>query len=321
MTDIADPPLRVCLVLTAYNHAAWVREACDAALQQDYSPLDIIFSDDASTDDSFKIMTEVAARYTGPHRIRLNRNAENLGLIRHVNALHAMADADLLVAAAGDDISLPQRVSAIVAAFHRSNGTAYAFHSSVTTIDAAGSPTGLRRPPLTDDHPDPAEWMTSMATLIGATEALTRPLFDVFGPITEQDAYEDLVLAFRAMLLGGLHFIDTPLVQYRENVGMSSQFRRQSHHDGLRARLTLEPAVLRQRQRDCLMVGRHALAARLTREAAGRQLLLRIELAEISAHDALRAAARSGLWKHWLKGYRRRLKRWAKMRWRTSENR
>lgn len=39
----ADTPLRVCLLVTAYNHAAWVREACEAALQQDYGPLDIIF--------------------------------------------------------------------------------------------------------------------------------------------------------------------------------------------------------------------------------------------------------------------------------------
>lgn len=143
----ADTPLRVCLLVTAYNHAAWVREACEAALQQDYGPLDIIFSDDASSDDSYKIMTEVAAGYAGPHRVRLNRNAENLGLIRHVNALQTMADADLLVASAGDDISLPQRVSTLVAAYHQHRGTAYSFHSSVITMDAAGHDTGLCRPP------------------------------------------------------------------------------------------------------------------------------------------------------------------------------
>lgn len=316
----ADTPLRVCLLVTAYNHAAWVREACEAALQQDYGPLDIIFSDDASSDDSYKIMTEVAAGYAGPHRVRLNRNAENLGLIRHVNALQTMADADLLVASAGDDISLPQRVSTLVAAYHQHRGTAYSFHSSVITMDAAGHDTGLCRPPLTDDHPDPADWMNAMATLIGATQALTRPLFEVFGPITEQDAYEDLVLAFRAMLLGGLHFIDTPLLRYRENVGMSSRLIKRDHRQWLHRRLRLEPAVLRQRQLDCLTVGRHDLAAALAREAAGRTLTLRIELGLIGGRDALGAAAQCR-WRYWLKGYRRRLRHWAGSLWSPSGHR
>lgn len=169
-------------------------------------------------------------------------------------------------------------------------------------------------PALTDDHPDPADWMNAMATLIGATQALTRPLFEVFGPITEQDAYEDLVLAFRAMLLGGLHFIDTPLLRYRENVGMSSRLIKRDHRQWLHRRLRLEPAVLRQRQLDCLTVGRHDLAAALAREAAGRTLTLRIELGLIGGRDALGAAAQCR-WRYWLKGYRRRLRRWAGSLW------
>ena len=34
---------RVVFVLLAYNQARWVRQACEAALNQDYQPLDIIF--------------------------------------------------------------------------------------------------------------------------------------------------------------------------------------------------------------------------------------------------------------------------------------
>lgn len=309
---------RVVFVLLAYNQAPWVRQACEAALNQDYQPLDIIFSDDASSDETFAIMRAVAADYRGPHRVWLNRNPQNLGLIRHVNTLHALADADLLVAAAGDDISLPNRTTTLVRAFQDAAGAAHSFHSAVQTIDQAGRITcPLLRPHLTDDHPDPAQWQGRMATLIGATHAWTRPLFERFGPITEPDAYEDLVLAYRAMLLGGLRYIDTPLVQYREGVGMSSP----AHRDPVQAlqrRLRLEPAVLRQRQQDCRTLGRKSLARTLGREAAGRQLMLGLELGSERPGARLIPALRKGLWRYWLRGCRKRLKHWMRARRRVS---
>lgn len=258
------PPPRVCFVLVAYNQAQWVRQACEAALNQDYSPLEIIFSDDASTDDTFEIMSTIVQAYSGPHHVRLNRNAKNLGLINHINRLQTLANADLLIGAAGDDISLPHRTRRLVEAFQQSGGQAYSFHSSVNIIDGGGEASRIWRPPLTDNHPDPTVWMTSMATLIGATQAWARPLFDRFGPITETLAYEDLVLAYRAMLLGGLRYLDEPLVHYRENIGLSTQHIRQLTPLKAKIRkLSVRLAVLNQRRRDCLKVGRRSLARSL----------------------------------------------------------
>jgi len=72
--------------------------------------LEIILSDDASTDRTFDIMKEMAAVYHAPHTIILNRNPRNLGLCGHVNKIfYEIATGAWLVAAAGDDISLPER--------------------------------------------------------------------------------------------------------------------------------------------------------------------------------------------------------------------
>lgn len=299
---------RVVFVLVAYNQARWVRQACEAALNQDYSPLEILFSDDASTDDTFAIMQAVADDYRGPHRLRLNRNTQNLGLIHHVNHLHELADADLLVVAAGDDISLPTRTSALVQAFRAAAGRAYSFHSAVQTIDEQGQVTGLWRPPLTELQPDPAHWMTSMSTLIGASHAWTRELFTSFGPICQQGAYEDLVLAYRAMLLGGLQYLDTPLVQYRQNIGLASGPRGLSRYDRLMRSLNLKIAVFEQRRLDCLTVGRGDLATSLAETVAGLQLRRDILLKQCDLLTSLRTARQGGLVPTWLRAHAERVR-------------
>ena len=88
----ASRPL-VTLFVMAYRQERFVRAAVEGALAQTYSPLEIILSDDNSPDGAFAIMEEMAAAYDGPHRIRLNRNPANLGIVGHVNRLAALATA------------------------------------------------------------------------------------------------------------------------------------------------------------------------------------------------------------------------------------
>ena len=78
------PPL-VTFLLIAYNQEKYIEDACLAALSQKYNFMEIIFSDDCSTDNTYKIMEGIVRRYTGPHKIILNRNDVNLGLIKHIN--------------------------------------------------------------------------------------------------------------------------------------------------------------------------------------------------------------------------------------------
>src|SRR5260370_29744892 len=124
-------PVKVTLFLYAFNQEAYIEEACRAALAQTYSPLEIMFSDDCSSDKTFTIMSEIASHYSGPHTVLLNRNETNLGLIGHVNKSFELSSGELIVAAAGDDISLPDRVSEIVDAYERSGRSALLFHSKV----------------------------------------------------------------------------------------------------------------------------------------------------------------------------------------------
>ena len=98
------------LFITSYNQEAYVGAAIDGAFAQTYAPLEIVMSDDASADRTFEIMREKAAAYRGPHRIVLNRNEKNLGIVPHVEKVMSLASGEIIVENAGDDVSVPHRV-------------------------------------------------------------------------------------------------------------------------------------------------------------------------------------------------------------------
>src|SRR4051812_34720579 len=69
----------VTFALFAYNHERFIRKAVDGALAQTYQPLEIIISDDCSTDRTFEIAQGMASAYNGAHKVVVNRNPKNLG--------------------------------------------------------------------------------------------------------------------------------------------------------------------------------------------------------------------------------------------------
>src|SRR3954464_9261148 len=103
--------------VAAFNQEAFVRHAVESALAQTYSPLEVILSDDCSSDRTFEIMQKIAAEYHGPHQVIMNRNPVRQSLGGHLNRIVAIARGELIVGAAGDDISLLDRTVAIYEAW------------------------------------------------------------------------------------------------------------------------------------------------------------------------------------------------------------
>lgn len=112
----ADRPL-VTFALFAYNQEEYIREAVEGAFNQTYEPLEIILSDDFSSDRTFEIIEEMVSTYKGPHKIRVNQTRENSGLANHINQVSMLCSGTYVVFAAGDDISIPSRVEKIVSVF------------------------------------------------------------------------------------------------------------------------------------------------------------------------------------------------------------
>ncbi|MGH8232710.1 MAG: glycosyltransferase [Rhodanobacteraceae bacterium] len=220
MTD-ADHPL-VTFALIAYNQEAFISQAVEAVLTQTYSPLEIILSDDASSDATATVIHAMATTYRGHHKVRVNINDRNLGVGAHVNKIFELAQGELLVLAAGDDISLPSRAERTVAHWLSQHRRPDALYCDASAIDAEGNQVGSPHPALRGMDGRAALMIgfrhPNRLLVLGACSAYTPRLYKRFGPLLDSLPIEDVPLAVRASLLGGIHCINEPLVRYRRNV-------------------------------------------------------------------------------------------------------
>lgn len=93
---------RVSVVVTNYNHAAYVQAAVGSALGQTTPPLEVLVIDDGSTDDS----RERLAQFTTDSRVRLRFQA-NQGIVASRNRGLREAQGDWVVFLDSDDELLP----------------------------------------------------------------------------------------------------------------------------------------------------------------------------------------------------------------------
>jgi len=212
-----DRPL-LTFALFAYNQERFIGKAIEGAFSQSYLRLEIILSDDCSADRTFDIMKQMAATYNGPHKVILNRNDKNLGIGEHINRIMQIAEGELIVGAAGDDISLPARTEKIYKAWRTDNCEAYSIYSSVNMIDENGKVIGLlsnTEAPVNYSLIDRVKRMSP--DVIGCSHAWHKDVFLTFGPLLQDIVYEDRVISFRSALLGKIISIDEPLVLYRQH--------------------------------------------------------------------------------------------------------
>lgn len=240
MTNKSQP--FISFLVLAYNQREFIREAVEGAFAQQCVPMEIILSDDCSTDETFAIMQEMAKAYSGPHEIVVRHNESNLGLINHINSVFQIARGEWIVVAAGDDISMPNRVEQIVRVIEE-----YPDINMVSSALIAMDDQGNRKSEScvfqTEDGVEPSKvFITGMTELIndkaprvhGATLAYSRKLIEAFSPMPGNAVYEDAIFRFRSALLGTKAHINQPLVLYRTHPGQTtniySQFGRKLYY-------------------------------------------------------------------------------------------
>ena len=206
-------------VVTTYNIEQFVREAVECAFAQTYSPLEIILSDDCSTDGTFEIMKEMAAAYSGPHKIILNRNETNLGITRHMNKAYLeLAHGEIIIAAHGDDTSVPQRTQ-ISYDYLNTHPDVTAVSLSMESINSNGEKLG------TDDACVKEVKIYDFdkgGNIPAPSRAFYKKVMTVFGPLADDCPTEDELITTRALMLGKNAFLPEIGVYYRKHSGSSS---------------------------------------------------------------------------------------------------
>jgi len=162
-------------------------------------------------------MREEVSGYGGPHKVVLNRNAQNLGLAGNNNRAWELSSGEFIVMQAGDDLSLPARTTELVNAWQCAGNPAHLVCSYHQPIDIHGEPCG--------DVWTQVVWASSVreavafggCTALGCTAGYAREIHAKYGPLDPRILMEDWVYPFRAMLESRVAVVRQPLVQYRHH--------------------------------------------------------------------------------------------------------
>ncbi|MBV9406335.1 MAG: glycosyltransferase family 2 protein [Acidobacteriaceae bacterium] len=116
--DTASPvrPPVVSVIMANHNGAAYLAEAIASVRRQSLRELELIVSDDASSDDSVKI---IEGAITDDSRIHLVRGAQNSGPASARNRALALAKGDWIAVMDSDDLMHPDRLQTLVQAAER----------------------------------------------------------------------------------------------------------------------------------------------------------------------------------------------------------
>jgi glycosyltransferase involved in cell wall biosynthesis len=213
-------PIRASVVLLTYNQEAFVKEALQSLLDQDYDNLEIVVSDDGSKDGTWAVVEALAKAYAGSKKIILNRNPMNLGLVGNYTKAFQLSTGDLIFTAAGDDISLASRCSACIAYWQT-------FDKKPDLVAADGYDMALDGHYLGDKKTDElgawdlTRWGVKRPFIFGASHMMTRRLI-AFSHINPNLMYEDQCFLFRALVMNGAVRLAQPLVKHRRG-GVSQQ--------------------------------------------------------------------------------------------------
>ncbi|MBO5321616.1 MAG: glycosyltransferase family 2 protein [Clostridia bacterium] len=98
---------KISVIMAVYNAEKTLKEAVDSILNQTYKNIEFIICDDASTDNSYKLLEEYAKK---DDRIILIKNEVNSRLSFSLNHCLKYATGEYVARMDADDISLPERL-------------------------------------------------------------------------------------------------------------------------------------------------------------------------------------------------------------------
>lgn len=207
----------VSIGVPVYNAERYLKEALDSLLAQDYPNLEIIISDNASTDSTPHICQSYAA---ADSRVRYQRSEKNIGALGNFDGLLKLASGKYFMWHAHDDLRTADYVSECVAVLEK-HPQAVSCFTETLFIDEAGVPL---KESYQQGHPDfgsldldrrkRIRLLTEQAGWYGVyglmrLDALrrTRPISNLLG--------NDLVLLMELCLLGPILKVEKPLFKYR----------------------------------------------------------------------------------------------------------
>jgi glycosyltransferase involved in cell wall biosynthesis len=224
----------VSVAIPTFNRRDTLRRAVDSALAQTFEDLEVVVSDNGSTDGTAELLAELAR---ADDRVRVVRQPSNVGMVANLDAAARLAEGRHVMLLADDDWLAPRCVAASLSALEAEPGLAGALgrvaYMREGTEVPAGQPTPLRAA-------DPGRRVRDYFAAVGRDHgnswlyALTRrELVQALPPLRNVLGFDWLRVAEIAFA-GKIAVLDETLI-FRELGGTSETTARNVRESGLPA--------------------------------------------------------------------------------------
>lgn len=108
----------VSICIPVFNTVKYVRQTIECVLAQQYSNIEIIVQDNASTDGTWELLEILLCNCP---KIKIGRNQRNIGMSGNWNAAIKKAQGDYVMLLSADDLIEPEFISSCMDAFENGN--------------------------------------------------------------------------------------------------------------------------------------------------------------------------------------------------------
>jgi len=208
---------RISVCIDCFNYGRYLAKAVESVLRQTFQDFEILIFDDASRDDSFEIAQQLALRDS---RIRVFRNAQNLGMVGNRNACLGQARGEYVKFVHADDFLAADdalsKLAAVLDAHPQISLVASAWVSVNASMEALETSRRRLAPGHQAGRPLIRRCLREMRNLPGPPSAVMFRRAAVAGGFnTAYSHAADLEMWFRLLEMGDFHWIDEPLCAYR----------------------------------------------------------------------------------------------------------
>jgi len=128
----------VSILTSNYNYSAYIGQAIESILNQDYDQYELIICDDGSTDDSARIVKDYCQK---DPRIRLIEK-NNGGQASAWNMAFQTSTGELILFLDADDVFYPDKISSVVKAHQKDSAAGFGIHQ-VQRVNKQRRPRGV----------------------------------------------------------------------------------------------------------------------------------------------------------------------------------
>lgn len=216
---------KVTLGIFTYNQEKYIKQCILSAVALKYDNLEIIISDDCSTDNTFEVIQDTVSSIQTDHQIVINRNERNLGIAGHFNKIfYDLATGDYFIVIGGDDAFINSfDINAALKYFYQDDSLMILDFNGYI-IDENFNITKIASELSFDSITFSIEDLLSFKSIsrFAPGRMFKKLLFQNYLPISPECPTEDTVMVVRALMLGRLTRINSLTVYYRRHLNNTS---------------------------------------------------------------------------------------------------